>query len=249
VTGFAQTLEAFDGRRRDIGATVRRAPAALRSAQATLASLESASAPLIPAARGLRASAPGLTRTLGELPRFTEDALPALDTIARVSPALTKLGADAAPIVRDLRPLSAELSTYTRSGLRPFGDLLHTAGADVLGTMEGWARSTQGRDAASHIFRFGATSGSDTLALLLQPPPARRKRPRTTTRDRAPQAGVPRPRQPQAPKLPARPRLPRIPDAVGGVADRLPEPVRKAVNDAGQATQDGEELLDFLLGP
>lgn len=237
---FGATLEALDSRRANLGETFRRAPAALRSARATLTSLQAAAEPLIPAARGLRSTAPALTATLAELPRFTADAIPALKTITRVAPDLQQLGTRATPIVRELQPLATELSTYTQKAFGPFTALLDSsAGPDLLGTMEGWARSTQGRDASSHIFRFGATGGSDTLALLLQPPPKRRKGKPL----RAPRVELPS--KASNPKLPDV-KVPQLPDV------RLPDlPGLSEALDA--ALGDGKPidtpLIDFLLGP
>lgn len=248
VTGFAETLDALDSRRSDLGETFRRAPATLRSARATLASLEAAAGPLIPAARGLRSSAPALTRTLAELPRFAKASVPALRTIERVSPALRRLGRLATPTVRRLRPLAGELSGYTEHGLEPFSGLLDKAGADVLGTMEGWARSTQGRDASSQIFRFGATTSSDTLGLLLPRPAAKRRATRRAAKREGPRRAVPTAPKPQRPSRPP----PQLQRELDRKLEELPAPVRQLVEDLTQKS--GREtinphLLDFLLKP
>jgi phospholipid/cholesterol/gamma-HCH transport system substrate-binding protein len=233
VNGFGQTLDVLDSRRNDLGETFRRAPATLRSARGALVSLEAASKPLIPAAHGLRSTAPALTDTLEVLPDFTKEAVPALDTIARVSPALQRLGTRATPIVRELKPMATVLSDFTQRGLEPFSSLLSKAGADVLGTMEGWARSTQGRDGSSHIFRFGATSGSDTLGVLLTPTPQRKKKAAHTTKTPKPAA---------LPKLPVAPKLP-------GTVGKALAPVTKAIDELPKTVQNATELLDFLLKP
>lgn len=252
IGGFGDTLDVLDSRREGLGETVRRAPATLRSAQRVLASLEAASGPLIPAARGLRATAPALTSTLEQLPGFADEAVPALETAAGVAPDLVRLGTRATPVVRELRPVARTLSTYTRRGLGPFTDLLDQGTADIFGLMEGWARSTQGRDAASHIFRFGATSGSDALAGVLEPAPQKRERPRRRSSRPAPApAPAPAPRLPKAPKVP---KLPLLPDDAREKLDRLLERVPgDAAGDLldrpGQPSQDQQPLLDFLLGP
>ena len=125
--------------------------------------------------------------------------------------------------------------------------------------MEGWARSTQGRDASSHIFRFGATAASDTLALILQPPPARRPRKAAdkpaAPRESAPAAAAPRPAPPKL-KLPKLPKIPQLPqldqalDAVNQTLERLPGTVQQLL-EGGQpgASSTEKDLLDFLLKP
>ena len=247
--GFGATLDTLDSRRRELGETVRLAPATLRAARRALVALNAAAAPLIPAARGLRETAGPLTGVLAELPGFADDAEPALQTARRVAGDLQRLATRATPAVRDLRPVAAELSTYTRRGFGPFTELLDRGAADVFGVMEGWARSTQGRDAASHIFRFGASSGSDAFAALVAPPPARRQ-PRRTPRapaggaapalPRVPDLGElpPLPKVPKLPKLPKVPRVPQLPS--GSAVDAVPTDPDPARTGA---------LLDLLRGP
>jgi hypothetical protein len=67
--------------------------------------------------------------------------------------------------VRRLRPLTGELAVFA-SAFDPVTRTLDQGAADVLGVLEGWARSTQARDAASHVFRFGVTVGPGTFTSL-----------------------------------------------------------------------------------
>jgi virulence factor Mce-like protein len=163
-------LSALASRRTQLGQTVQTAPATLRQAQATLAALQGAAIPLAPAADGLRATAPSLTAALKQIPAFANAAVPTLNTVADVAPALQRLGDEATPVVRALAPMTTELTDYTNQALSPITTMLAPAGgaANLFGEMEGWARSTSGYDGSSHIFRFGATIGASTFAQLLK---------------------------------------------------------------------------------
>jgi phospholipid/cholesterol/gamma-HCH transport system substrate-binding protein len=254
IGGLAETLDLLDSRRNDLGETVRRAPATLQAAQRALVALDATARPLIPAAQGLRTTAPALTETLQELPGFTQDALPALRTAARVAPDLQRLADQGTPVVRELAPMARTLANYTRRGLDPLTELLDEGAADVFGTMEGWARSTQGRDAASHIFRFGASSGSDVLALLLGPAAAKKvakQHPRAPGPVAPQTAPAPAAQAPTPAKLPNLSLLPdnvlqkvdellkqKPADTVTGLLDRLKSPPKS-----------DQPLLDYLLGP
>ena len=203
VGAFGETLDVIASRRAALGETVRRAPATLAATRRALTALEGAAIPLAPAARGLRATAPQLTATLNELPAFADAARPTLRAARRVSPTLQKLGRRGAPVVKDLRPLTRELSTFSAAS-DPVTKVLDTGAADILGVLEGWARATQGRDSASHIFRFGLTVSPAAIANLFPtfaPPGAQASKPRAAPR---PSPG-PRPRRrPRRPRPPAR---------------------------------------------
>jgi phospholipid/cholesterol/gamma-HCH transport system substrate-binding protein len=162
-------LSVLASRRDQLGATVQRAPAALKQAQTTLATLQGTAIPLAPAADGLRATAPTLVSALKEVPSFTKAAVPTLNEVSTVAPALDRLAAYGTPIVSQLVPLARELTTYSSSGLQPLTHMLADQGgaANFFGEMEGWARSTQGYDASGHIFRFGAVSNTQTFDALL----------------------------------------------------------------------------------
>jgi hypothetical protein len=124
--------------------------------------------------------------------------------------------------------------------------------ADVLGVLEGWARATQAKDGASHVFRFGATVSpytfSQLAALLDTAPTARRNKsgdtPRTPLAKLAPKLDGP------AAKLPAV-RLPKVPEV------QLPKVVRDLTRKLGLDGSDtgsgggsnapAAQLLDYLL--
>jgi len=169
VNSANSALGALASRRNQLGATVQEAPGALRQAQTTLATLEGTAIPLAPAAEGLRETAPNLVSTLRQIPAFARAAVPTLNEVSEVSPALDKLAANGTPIVSQIVPLTRELVTYSKQGLAPVSNMLANDGGaeNLFGEMEGWARSTQGYDASGHIFRFGATVGIQSFDQLL----------------------------------------------------------------------------------
>jgi len=223
-------LGALASRRPQLGQTVDAAPAALRQAQSTLASLEGSSIALAPAADGLRAAAPGLIDVLHEAPRFSAAAVPTLNELGRVAPQLQTLANKATPVVSALVPLVHELTRYSSQALVPFSTLLADKGAagNLFGEMEGWARSTQGYDASSHIFRFGATlsaaSFKQLLALSGLPVPAKA----------AHHAAAPRTVKASAPVA-----------QVTGAASRLTSPLTGALN---RLTSTVKNRLNAVLG-
>ena len=255
VGAFGETLDVIASRRAALGETVRRAPAALVATRRALTALEGAAIPLAPAARGLRATAPQLTATLNELPPFTEASRPTLRTVRRVSPTLGKLGRRGAPVVRDLRPLTRELATFSAAS-DPVTRTLDTGGgaADILGVLEGWARATQAHDGASHIFRFGLTVGPGAIANLFptfaSKPRAGQPAKRTPAHARkAPAAGPAPAAQPRSPARRSSPttlnqitreKLGAAPQGLGRPAERRRE---KNQNRGLQP------LLDYLLAP
>jgi phospholipid/cholesterol/gamma-HCH transport system substrate-binding protein len=162
AAGTLATLAAHSG---SLGATVARAPATLEATRRALAALEGAAIPLGPAAQGLATTAPQLTATLNALPAFTAAARPTLDIVRRVSPTLDTLGRNGTPIVQHLQSLTGELVPFSRA-FDPVTQTLDTGVADALGVLEGWARATQARDGASHVFRFGLTVSPDTFSSL-----------------------------------------------------------------------------------
>jgi phospholipid/cholesterol/gamma-HCH transport system substrate-binding protein len=169
INSASGALGALASRRMDLGATVNTAPATLSQARATLASLQGAAIPLSPAADGLRATAPSLTAALHEVPSFANAAIPTLNEVARVAPQLQRLANVGTPVVRALVPLTHSLVGYSRKALIPVTTMLADQGgaSGLFGEMEGWARSTQGYDASSHIFRFGATVSAASFKQLL----------------------------------------------------------------------------------
>ena len=169
VNAAAGALGALASRRPQLGQTVQTAPGTLRQAQTTLAALQGAAIPLAPAADGLRATAPSLTAALHQVPAFANAAVPTLEELGRVAPKLQRLADRATPVVGALAPLTTTLTDYTRRAFVPLSTMLADRGgaANLFGLMEGWARSTQGYDASSHIFRFGATISAASFDQLL----------------------------------------------------------------------------------
>ncbi len=165
VGSASGTLATLASRRSQLGATVARAPAMLLALRRALAALQGAAIPLGPAAQGLATTAPQLTATLLALPPFYTAARPTLDVLRQVSPTLQSLGTRGTPVVRRLQPLTSELATFS-SAFGPVTQTLDQGAADILGVLEGWARSTQARDSGSHVFRFGLTVGADTFSSL-----------------------------------------------------------------------------------
>jgi phospholipid/cholesterol/gamma-HCH transport system substrate-binding protein len=237
VSAGAQTLDTLAGRRRELADTVRGAPGTLSALRSALAALQGAAIPLAPAARGLRATAQPLTATLRQLPPTTRVARPALQAALRVAPSLDRLGREGTPLAARLRPLARELRTFS-TGIDPATKGLDGGIADFLGFIEGWARTTAGRDEAGHVFRLDTTLGSDLLAALAAAGPQTATR--RDARDRmkpAPALGAP-----AQPGLPApAPSLPQLP------ALRLPR--LPAVTPKAPQAQDVKPLLDYLLAP
>jgi phospholipid/cholesterol/gamma-HCH transport system substrate-binding protein len=137
VSAASGTLKTLGHRQAELGATVRKAPATLAAARRALASLEGAAVPLAPAARGLRKTAPQLTATLNELPGFTKAARPTLREARKVAPTLRTLGRRGAPVVRDLKPLAAELDTFVAELADELLEVtLRPAAEDAVGLVE-----------------------------------------------------------------------------------------------------------------
>jgi len=254
VASAGSAFNVLASRRAQLGETVQRAAGTLRQAQLTLATLQGAAIPLSPAADGLRAAAPSLTTALQEIPRFANAAVPTLNTIAAVAPQLQRLADEGTPVVRNLEPLTSDLTAYSSRALGPLSEMLADKGgaANLFGLMEGWARSTQGYDAAGHVFRFGATVGSDTFGDLLRlagvgasarqgiKSPAA-SRPATPSAGENSGAGSTATGKPAAPTAHT-PQLPNIGAAVNGAVGAVKS---TGANTAAQLTT----LLGYLLKP
>jgi phospholipid/cholesterol/gamma-HCH transport system substrate-binding protein len=239
-------FSALASRRTQLGQTVQTAPATLRQAQSTLATLQGAAIPLAPAADGLRATAPSLTAALKQIPAFANAAVPTLNTVAAVAPALQRLGDQGTPVVQSLPPLTTKLTDYTTQALSPITNMLGSAGgaANLFGEMEGWARSTSGYDASSHIFRFGATVGPSTFVQLLKdlsipglPPLARR----------AANAHAGSPASPVSTAPPATPAGSPAAPAAGTPSSATVRPVPATTAAAPAGGSPLQSLLDYLL--
>jgi phospholipid/cholesterol/gamma-HCH transport system substrate-binding protein len=261
VAAAGGTFDTLGRRSRELGATVRKAPATLVSARRALVALEGAAVPLGPAARGLRATAPQLTATLNELPAFAAAARPTLRTVRQVTPTLQRLGRRGTPVVRRLRPLTGELDRFAAE-FDPVTQTLDKGIGDVLGVLEGWARSTQARDTASHVFRFGATAGPQTFSSLAAALPKSRPTKRERSHRAAPRpSAAPRPtvpdvktpafRTPELPKVKVPQVLPKLPADVLRELPRLRDELPDKIG-VGQQPEirrrAADLLLDYLLG-
>jgi signal transduction histidine kinase len=183
--------------------------------------------------------APPLAATLRAVPTLARAAIPTLETASEVAPALDRLGRRAAPVVSHLRTPATELSGFAQD-LDPVTSLLAVAIPDLLGSIEGWARTIQTRDAAGHAYKLDLTLGDDVLQALRRQWLARaRKRapgrsiPRVPVRPgHAPPVTVTPPRAPAPRRLP----LPKV---------TLPTPDIPAP-EAGKSV---DRVLHYLLGP
>jgi phospholipid/cholesterol/gamma-HCH transport system substrate-binding protein len=247
IGAFGETLDVLASRRAALGETVRRAPATLAATRRALTALEGAAIPLAPAARGLRATAPQLTATLNELPAFADASRPTLRKARQVSSTLRTLGRRGAPVVKDLRPMTRELATFSAAS-DPVTKTLDTGAADILGVLEGWARATQGRDGASHIFRFGLTVGPGAIANLF---------PAFATSQRAGRPAK-RPAGSSTPKSPARsapaPAAPSPARDLNRITQEKLSDLRKALKglpggDSDNRKRGLQPLLNYLLAP
>jgi phospholipid/cholesterol/gamma-HCH transport system substrate-binding protein len=251
VGAFGETLDIIASRRAALGETVRRAPATLAATRRALTALEGAAIPLSPAARGLRATAPQLTATLNQLPQFADAARPTLRTARRVSGTLGTLGRRGAPVVRDLRPLSNELATFSTAS-DPVTKTLDTGAADILGVLEGWARATQGRDAASHIFRFGLTISPAAIANLF---PAFATKPGQSEQlNKKSRRSAPKAPAGSAPATPAPGSgTPKAPKNLNGITQQKLSELQQALQGLPGGPQNQnrglQPLLDYLLKP
>src|SRR5438094_655557 len=77
---------------------------------------------------------------------------PALATATEVAPSLAKLGRQATPTVRRLRPTISALRDLSIAA-GPLTRTLDESMADLLGVAQGWALAVQQRDGVSHLFR------------------------------------------------------------------------------------------------
>jgi len=251
VSAAGGTFNALGKRSAELESTVREAPATLRSARTALTSLENAAKPLGPAARGLGRTAPQLTATLRSLPGFARSVRPTLSTIRSVSPTLDRLGRVGAPILSRVVPLADQLAKFSDGFAPVTKNLDEGAFADTLGVLEGWARATQGRDAGSHIFRFGLTISADTysslLAMLKVPTKEQAAKKLTQTADK--------PKLPlKLPDLgggskPVEKLLPKVTQGVKNVVDGVLTTLGvKAAAPPANDDKSAKSLIDYLLG-
>ena len=231
----AGALATTASRQRALRHTIARAPATVEQLRSSLRRLQTAVAPLGPTASQLRRTAAPLASLLRELPDVERAARSTLDTARAASGDLTRLARAGTPLVRRLGPTSRRLATFATS-LAPVSTLLDEGTADLLGTLEGWARAIQLRDGPSHFFRGQLVLSPDLVTALVDsyiaPSTAKAKR-RGTLAPRPP-ATVPSQRKPGSTGA-IKPPLEPLP---GIEAPLLPK-VSEAVTD----------LLDYLLEP
>lgn len=142
------------------------APATLRSAQRFLAQLKQTTLPLGPAASDITQTAPRLTAALDQIPAFQRAAQPALTSAERVAPQLTRLAVGATPVITAAGPVARSVATFATDA-KP---LTYAAGQSIdnlLGLIEGWARSIQGRDGIGHVFHGRALIGPELINSLV----------------------------------------------------------------------------------
>jgi virulence factor Mce-like protein len=253
-------IGAFDAQRAALGTTLDRAPRFVSEVTGWLVKLRQAAAPLKPAAELIAASAPGLDGTLAQVEPFQKAASPTLERATKVAPRLSRLGREATPVLRQAVPPVRALATFAED-LKPTSAALRLSVDDVLGTVEGWARSIQNRDGIGHVFRGRFTAGMDLLRSALsestQPPSTP-----PATAKRKPGKDAPAPPPPSVtPGPPTRPgstvpglKLPPIkvpPIAIGGLTIpgiELPLPGPTAAGD-GPRKSSVQSLLDYLLKP
>ncbi|HYF25030.1 MAG TPA: MlaD family protein [Baekduia sp.] len=252
-------LEVTSSRRAALGRTLATAPAGLAQLRGTLAELRLAGDDLRPAAAKLRKAAGPLASTLQALPAFAEDARGTLVQARKVAPALHRLGTQAAPTVRRLRPTLDRLADFTGT-LAPLTAELSDGGAvkALVRFANNWAGLTTLEDGLSHIFRVRLLVGPDSITGEGSPKePAKRSR-RVPRRPPAEPGGGP-----SAPKADARPapavkapviRLPDAAAAVGEVTKKLlgPEADTGAAVDEllkGLGSRGDDDLLPLLNRP
>jgi ABC-type transporter Mla subunit MlaD len=159
-------MSATASRQRQLASTVVQAPGTIAQLNTTLGQLDRTARPLRPAALALRSTAAPLTGVLRSLPVLDPSAVTTLKTARAVAPSLTRLGNGASPFVRRLEPTAAKLNTFAYA-LAPVSSTFDRGIVDVLRTLEGWARSIQVRDGASHIFRAELVFSPQLLTTLL----------------------------------------------------------------------------------
>jgi ABC-type transporter Mla subunit MlaD len=159
-----QALGAVAARQSELGATIARAPGALTQLRTTLNQLGTASEAITPAAQSLQATSGPLTATLRALPPFTNAADPTLVTARHVAPDLERLGREARPPVKALRPTALNLQSVTRSAVPILDELDQRGMRDLLWFIENWALALKGRDALGHF--VGANFEIDSSILI-----------------------------------------------------------------------------------
>jgi ABC-type transporter Mla subunit MlaD len=255
----ATTMRNVASKRRRLGESLTRAPGTLAALRGFLTELRAATGPLGPAAKSLEAAGPPLARTLAALAPFERSARPTLEQASAVAPRLTRLADDALPVVRRARPAARSLADLAET-MPPLSRTLRTGVDDLLGGVEGIARSTQEQDRAGHYWRAAGIISTESLQGIvgqLLDQSAGRRAPRSRGAKPRPSENRSAAESPARPDRPARPQPPadRLKSAVPKLLDALPDgTLPKRLLESPPSLlgpgrdRDAEPLLDFLLG-
>ena len=241
--GAART---FASRNDELGATLAAAPGGLATLRAFLIDLENTARPLGGAARRLSATAPHLETTLDELSPFRSAIRPTLRQASEVAPSLSRLGEQATPVIEESGSALAALGQFADAAEPMVAVLGGSAMPDILGLLEGWGRSIQGRDGLGHQFHGRAVMGTDFFRHLIASYPEEKtsKAKRGKNGQKPSTAAEGRSEQTPAGRPPAESRakhvLRDLGDKLRGLAGRALEKVKEAAD---------KRLLDYLVGP
>jgi len=253
---LGETTVTVSARRHALRATLRNAPGALRSARAFLTELRTTAAPLGATARQLRTTTPVLRTALQRLPEFQHAATPVLGTAVETAPALTKLGKQATPVLREAAPVLSDVEALSKETVPGVGRTLDRSIDNVLAILENWSRAIQFSDGLSHVFRGEASFAPDfidsAVKRLLRGSNKRRQRKTASRPGSAPASAPDREQRPSPAPRPTAPKVPKLlEDLIEPVPDAL-EPLKKellGVLSGGQREDESvESLLDYLLG-
>jgi len=254
VDDAGAAMETVSGRRAALRETLARAPGALTELTRLLRDLDETAQPLGPAAKTLARTAPSLDSTLAALTPFRKAARPTLMEARRAAPVLTSLADRATPMLSEASPVLGQLRDVVTDS-RPLTKAADDGIEDVLGLVEGWARTIQARDAVGHAFRGHVTITRDLIdSLAKRLPPVGGKRRRTV--------GKPaKPLPPSRPPATRRPEIDRlVPEKLRPLGDALERPLGQVTEtldaiterlspQGGAGPRTDSPLLDFLLGP
>lgn len=255
-----RALKTTSGARRDLAATIQRAPAALPQLQSTLVELERAAVRLRPVASSARRLAPPLTGLLEQLPPFARAAKGTLAQAVDVAPDLRRL-ARATPAVRRLRPTAANLATFAQR-LRPVSSWLADGSiGDALWFLQTWARVNLPRDGAGHLFGAHVNVSDNiyrnTLDILLggggKTRPKRGGRGVDGVKDTLPRLPTPPPVKDLGNRLKKTlDEVPKVDEIAPRIADELGRLLgagQEAQQPKQQPGSDAARLLDYLMTP
>lgn len=151
ISQASETLDMVAERRKELAGTIQNAPGALAQLRGTLTNLDRASLQLRPAAKDLQATAAPLKATLEALPDFAEQARPALEKAADVSPALTRLARQATPTVKALEPTTREVDRNLRESAPILKHMNRRGWDDLMLFVNNMNLGVRGRDGIGHF--------------------------------------------------------------------------------------------------